>query len=232
MGITEHSETTIFYEFTFNDGVIWQHQVSLSDETEQSGSEAPPWTRLEFQQCSHCPLAAREKPHCPYAAILAGPIAGVGQRASFEAVDVWVKNRGREIRQRTSLQRALGSLLGLLGAVSGCPHTRMLRPMARFHWPFSSSHETLYRALGSYLLGQHLRAQRGLAADWSLEGLREIYRNLRLVNLGMSKRLRAAAEEDSGPNSVVLLDLLAADMEYLLDSYEGELDQYFPEFID
>jgi hypothetical protein len=83
--------------------------------------------------------------------------------------------------------------------------------MAWFHLPFSGTDETLYRAFGTYLLGQYLREQRGMSADWSMTELREVYRNVRLVNLGMANRLRAALVEDSGPNGLVLLDLLAAD---------------------
>ena len=105
----------------------------------------------------------------------------------------------------------LGQMSRFLGATSGCPHMRLLKAMAWFHLPFSTSDETLYRALGTYLLGQFLRAKRGQSSDWSLEGLRATYRNLRQVNLGMSRRLRAAAEEDSSLNGLILLDLLAAE---------------------
>jgi hypothetical protein len=68
--------------------------------------------------------------------------------------------------------------------------------------------------------------------DWEMDGLRELYRNLRLVNLGMAARLRAAAEEDSSLNGLILLDLLAADTLYSLDSYEGELDAFFSEYFE
>nr|WP_237234766.1 hypothetical protein [Pseudomonas sp. TCU-HL1] len=194
--------------------------------------ELPAWVRLGCQQCSHCPLKETDVQFCPFARVLAKPVEVLARSPSYEEVQVTVFWRGREIRQQTTLQRALGSLLGLLGATSGCPHTRMLRAMAWFHWPFSTSAETLYRALGTYLLGQHLRRQRGLEPDWEMDGLREQYRNLRLVNLGMADRLRAAAEEDASLNGLILLDLLAADTLYSLDSYEGELDSYFAEFFE
>lgn len=226
-------DSLIRYEFHFPDGRHWQHEVRLAPSAEAPKvEEFPAWTRLGFQQCSHCPLNEQESPQCPFAMALVKPVEVLAQCPSYEEVEVIVRWRGREIRQSTSLQRALGSLLGALGATSGCPHTRKLKAMAWFHWPFSTSDETLYRSLGTYLLGQHLRQQRGLTADWSMEGLREIYRNLRQVNLGMSKRLRAAAEEDSGLNGLVLLDLLAADTLYSLDSYEGELDRFFEDFFE
>ncbi|MCY1558126.1 hypothetical protein D9M68_950340 [compost metagenome] len=48
----------------------------------------------------------------------------------------------------------------------------------------------------------------------------------------MAARLRAAAEEDSSLNGLILLDLLAADTLYSLDSYEGELDEFFAEYFE
>ncbi|WP_251702167.1 DUF6901 family protein [Metapseudomonas boanensis] len=227
------ADSLVRYEFAFPDGHRWSHQVNLAEGEQGPCSQAlPDWVRLGFQQCSHCPLDARQVACCPFARALAQPVEVLAHSPSYEEVNVTVFWRGREIRQHTTLQRALGSLLGVLGAACGCPHTRLLKAMAWFHWPFSTSTETLYRALGTYLLGQHLRLQRGLTADWSMAGLRDIYRNLRLVNLGMAGRLRAAAEEDSSLNGLVLLDLLAADTLYSLDSYDGELDEYFADFFE
>ncbi|WP_342243060.1 DUF6901 family protein [Pseudomonas sp. OTU5201] len=231
MGLEPRAEAQVRYEFRFPDGRLWVHEVDLAG-TEQYLDNGPDWARLGFQQCSHCPLETTEVRDCPFARALARPVAVLAHSPSYEEVQMAVFWRGREIRQQTTLQRALGSLLGLLGATSGCPHTRMLRAMAWFHWPFSTSAETLYRSLGTYLLGQHLRRQRGLEPDWDMDGLRELYRSLRQVNLGMAGRLRAAAEEDSSLNGLILLDLLAADTLYSLDSYEGELDDFFAEFFE
>lgn len=226
-------DALIHYEFRFADGRCWQHEVSLYAGVEQRRATAlPDWTGLSFHQCGHCPLSPEQSPHCPFAVALVEPVEILSQHTSYEEVEVIVRWRGREIRQHTTLQRGLGSLLGVLGATSGCPHTRMMKAMAWFHLPFSTSDETLYRALGTYLLGQFLRAKRGQSSDWSLEGLRATYRNLRQVNVGMSRRLRAAAEEDSSVNGLILLDLLAADMLYALDQYEGELDLFFQEYFD
>lgn len=224
-------ELVIQYHFEFADGRNWQHRIDPAAVPDRPGQGLPDWTRLGFKQCEHCPLSEANSPHCPFAVALVEPVEVLAQMPSYEEVQVRVLWRGRDIRQRTSLQRAFGSLLGALGATCGCPHTRLLKAMVWFHLPFSGSDETLYRVLGTHLLGQYLRQQRGLSADWSLNSLRELYCNLRLVNLGMTARLRAAAVEDSGPNGMVLLDLLAADTLYLLEQYEGELDRYFEAFF-
>ncbi|TWC30328.1 hypothetical protein FBY03_12415 [Pseudomonas sp. SJZ079] len=230
-------DSLIRYRFQFSDGRSWQHCVEMEPGVEMEsdpakGANLPAWTRLAFHQCAHCPLQVERTLHCPFAVALVAPVVLLEQSPSYERVGVEVHWRGREIRQRTTLQRAMGSLLGVLGATSGCPYTRLFKAMAWFHLPFSGTDETLYRAFGTYLLGQYLREQRGLSADWSMSELREVYRNVRLVNLGMTNRLRAALVEDSGPNGMVLLDLLAADTLYSLDQYEGELDRYFAAFFE
>ena len=233
MDLEAAEDAVIHYHFRFADGRSWSQQVALQPaEREVSVEQPPAWTRLDFHQCKHCPLRPEQSPHCPFALALIGPVELLAQSPSYEQVEVEVQWRGREIRKRTSLQRALGSLLGALGATSGCPQTRMLKAMAWFHQPFSGTDETLYRVFGTYLLGQYLRQQRGLSADWSMSELREVYRNLRQVNLGMTERLRAAAAEDSGPNGMILLDLLAADTLYFLDQYDGELDRFFAAYFE
>jgi hypothetical protein len=107
------------------------------------------------------------------------------------------------------VQRGFSSLLGLLMAVSGCPHARMFRPMARFHLPLADEEESLYRATSMYLLAQYYRAQRGEPVDLDLRGLAECYRQLHVVHRAMTARLGHAVQRDAAPNSVVLLDLMA-----------------------
>lgn len=222
--------SVIHYRLFFRNGSELEHKVCLQPaEPSPRDTPLPDWTRLDFHQCRHCPLSVADTPHCPFAAALAEPVSKLSTIVSFEEVDVVVQWRGREIRQSTTIQRAAGSLLGAISANSGCPYTLPLKAMAWFHWPFSSSDETIYRALGTYLLAQHLKKQHGLEPDWELGGLREIYRQLRYVNLGMAERLRAAASQDASANAIILLDLLAADTLYTLDQYEGELDPFFRE---
>jgi hypothetical protein len=71
---------------------------------------------------------------------------------SYDTIRLDVTTRERFISQDTTAQRGISSLLGLLIATSGCPHTRFLRPMARHHLPFASCEETLYRAASMYAL--------------------------------------------------------------------------------
>lgn len=223
----------VHYRFRFEDGSTWECDVAAKDGGQAlTAASLPDWTRLGFHQCSHCPLSTEEHRHCPYAVALVEPARVTATRVSHEPVRVTVTSRSRTITANTTLQRAMGSLLGLVGPFSGCPVTRVLRPMARFHLPLSSPDETLFRTFGTYLLGQYLRQRRGLEADWTMASLSELYGDLRRLNHGMSSRLRAAQEEDAGVNSFVLLDLLAADVSYALEEYEGELDDSFREYLE
>lgn len=227
-------DASIQYRFVFSDGFRWEYLINTDGEDPAPGHsrQAPEWTRLEYHQCSHCPLATTEATHCPYALALVEPARATNHRPSHELVQLSVVTRSREIRAETTLQRAMGSLIGLVGPFSGCPVTAILRPMARYHLPLSTADETLVRAFGMFLVGQYLRDQHGKSADWNMTGLRAIYRDLRLLNQGMSKRLRAAQKEDAGVNSIVLLDILAADVGYALETYEGDLDEAFREFFE
>ena len=69
--------------------------------------------------------------------------------------------------RETSAQQAMSSVLGLIMATSGCPWTDRLRPMARFHLPFASEAETLYRSVGMFLLAREL-----VGADGTRRGSR------------------------------------------------------------
>ena len=120
-------------------------------------------------------------------------------------------------------------MLGLLNAVSGCPHLAYFRPMARFHLPLASREETIYRATSMYLLAQYFRSHNDQPPDFALHGLQEIYRNVQEVNASMVQRLRHATETDYMVNAVVFLDLYAmAVQQTIVDSLDGIRHWFFP----
>lgn len=223
------NKSLIVYRFIFADDQYAEHTITLN-ETSSTIRHAE-WTSLDLHKCPNCPLASEQVSHCPFATALEAPLRFLEDKVSHTEVDVQVTHRDRTTHQHTTLQRAVGSMLGAIGATSGCPHTEFLRTMAWFHQPFSDNEETIFRAIGTYLLGQHLRARQGLSADWSLTGLREAYKSLRLVNQGMANRLRSASQEDASVNGLILLDLLASSALSSLDQYEGELDKYFLRYL-
>ena len=115
---------------------------------------------------------------------------------SFDTVGVTVLQAERTVYAETSAQQAMSSVLGLIMATAGCPWTDRLRPMARFHLPFASEAETLYRSISMFLLAREIDAP-PMAPPFA--ALEELYENLHVVNRDMSRRLGAATQHGSRP---------------------------------
>ncbi|MGY6275492.1 DUF6901 family protein [Methylomonas sp. MgM2] len=190
----------------------------------------PDWARLEFHQCSNCPLTPATTPFCPVTVNLIPVLRLCNSIPSYQNVKLEVVTPERTISGDTTTQRALSSISGLIMATSSCPHTEYLKPMARFHLPLASEDETIYRATSMYLLAQYFRRKDGLAFNLDLDQLKIHYEQLQLVNKALAKRLQAAVGNDSTINAVVLLDLLSKavawsieddleEIRYLFDSY-------------
>ena len=155
------------------------------------------------------PAQRRTHPLCPAAAKLADVVPRFEPLLSYDSVRLEVETEERTTVGETSAQQALSSMLGLIMATSGCPHTEFLKGMARFHLPLASEEETLFRSVATYLLAQYLRQRHGAAPDVELRGLQHIYAELRVVNAAFTKRLRAAGRADATLNALVLLDVFA-----------------------
>ena len=96
-------------------------------------------------------------------------------------------------------------------------HQEIFKPMARFHLPLSSELETIYRSSSMYLLAQYFSIKEGEKPDFELIGLANIYHNIQVVNMSMSKRLKAATKTDSTVNAVILLDMYAQTMPCVIE---------------
>jgi hypothetical protein len=190
--------------------------------------EAPPfWTALKFNQCANCPLNEAESPHCPAALQMASAIEPLKALVSFDTVGVTVIQAERTIYAETTAQQAMSSVLGLIMATAGCPWTDRFRPMARFHLPFASEVETVYRSVCMFLLARELSGASGAEGFAALERL---YENLHVVNRDMSRRLGAATRTDPARNAMALLDayttLLPAALECSLEELKPLFDAW------
>ena len=123
----------------------------------------PAWTILRFHQCPNCPFTADTHPHCPLAVNLVNVVNHFDRLLSYKEIHVDVMTGERSVSQDTTVQEGVSSLMGLVIATSGCPHTAFFKPMARFHLPFSSEEETMYRATSMYLLAQYFLKKYGAA---------------------------------------------------------------------
>jgi len=192
--------------------------------TNEIPAEPPFWTELKFSQCANCPLSSDEYPHCPSALHMAPAVESLKKLVSFDTVGVTVTQAERTVRAETSAQQALSSVLGLIMATSGCPWTDRLRPMARFHLPFASEAETVYRSVCMFLLARELKAA-GESSGFT--ELKDLYENLHVVNRDMSRRLGAATRTDPARNAMALLDSYTTLLPAALESSLQELKPLF-----
>jgi hypothetical protein len=194
--------------------------------------ELPEWTRLEFEQCPHCPLQSREVPRCPVAVSLIDVVRRFDGIMSYDLVEMEVVTAERKICQRIEAQKGISSLAGLLISTSGCPHTSYFKPMARYHLPLASGEETVFRATGMYMLAQFFLHKMGKAVDCDLQGLNRIYRNMHLLNVSIAKRLRSATRTDSSINAVIVLDVFTHTINYVIDDHLQEIQHLFDPYLE
>jgi hypothetical protein len=203
-------------EFTFN---------SADFRLSNAPPAAPPfWTDLKFNQCANCPLNAAEHPHCPAALQMVRAVEPLKALVSFDTVGVTVTQAERTVYAETTVQQAMSSVLGLIMATAGCPWTARFRPMARFHLPFASEMETVYRSVSMFLLARELT---GAPHDSGFAPLQDLYENLHVVNRDMSRRLGAATRTDPARNAMALLDAYTTLLPAALESSLEELKPLF-----
>ncbi len=221
----------IEYRFRLPDCETEIFQLSLEPTTLHLQAEQQPrrpdWTKLGFHRCPHCPLSSDRMPYCPVALNLATCVGRLDHLLSYDSLAVAVVTPERQIVVRTTAERALSSLMGLLIATSACPLTDCFKPMARFHLPFASEAEALCRGASLYLLGQYFAKQAGAEADLKLAGLRRSYEAIHTLNKAMADRLRSASQSDSMLNAMSLLDALAKNMPMAIEESLEELRPLF-----
>lgn len=187
---------------------------------------APEWASRQKLACPDCPLDP-EHTHCCAATALSQLVDTFGHMLSYSEALVRVETAQRTIETRTTMQRVISSIAGLLIATSGCPSMAFLKPMARFHLPFATREETLFRAISSYMLMQHFRHRAGDDCDMDLKDLQAKYQQASRVNHSMAERLRYLTEGDANINAVVLLDLFAQDFPNAIDRGLEELERLY-----
>lgn len=229
------TDVHIQYRFEFPDDPPLVFDILFDNETlkltKVPAAEPPAWAVLGFHQCPNCPLGTGSTPHCPLALRLVDLVEGLGRLVSHDLVELEVVTAERTIRQGTTVQRGASAMMGVIAALSDCPHMAFFQPMARFHLPLASEEETIFRATGMYLLAQYYRGLEGHTADIGLDGLVDIYRNVQVVNRALSDRLRAASESDSTVNALILLDLYAKSVPSVIEESLEELRPLFSRYL-
>ena len=204
---------SIYYCFKFSEDSEEIFQLQIDPQSfeliNNLPDPLPAWTELTFNQCPHCPFEPETQPYCPLAANLVNLVKRFSSFLPYQKVHLDVITQERRISQETTIQASVGSLMGIVMATSGCPHTAYFKPMARFHLPLASAAETIYRSASMYLMAQYFLNKEGDDVDLELSGLAEIYENTHTVNATIAERLLAASQKDSSIDAVVQLDIYA-----------------------
>src|SRR5690606_22611985 len=127
---------------------------------------------------------------------------------SHERVMVTVTTPERNYVKQTDLQDGLRSLLGLLIATCGSPDVELFRPMARYHLPFGTLEESLFRIISVHFLQQYFaHGRQSITLDGA--AITRFYEHISQINLDIVRRIRKTAPKDSMANALILLDSMA-----------------------
>ena len=227
-----HKENIVFeYFFTFENKKKSHFGIKLNGTNlnyiNESQTEKADWAKLDHHKCKNCPLNSNENEYCPIALNLVSILPAFKEHVSYEIVEFVVKTEERYYCAKTSLQHGLGSMLGIYMVTGGCPVMAQLKPMVRYHLPFATVEETVFRSVSSYLLGQYFRHKKGLLADWDLEGLTKIYEEVQEVNVRMAERLRSVPAEDANINALIVLDVFAKELPQSIEESLNDLAYLF-----
>lgn len=221
------SPLTYRYTFAFDDGTKRVFTMALDRDTLQMAVPArksyPEWTALSFKQCANCPLNEQQHPRCPIAQNLVEVVAFLGDRFSYEEVEVTVEGHGRKYVKRTALQHAAASLIGIFTVSSGCPILSRLRPMVATHLPFMTPEESTYRMISMYLMAQFFRQRHGKSADWELHDLLAFLQEAHETNAAFCRRLAATGVKDASLNALAGLNALGEMTSLSIESRDDDL---------
>jgi len=213
---------TFRYKFVFNERkekkiTIKLNALTLDYIPSENQNSRPSWTKLDYYQCENCPLDKENNDYCPIAYNFVDLVDLFTSLDSYNKTRVQIKSPERTYSQHTTVQRGLGSLLGIYMVTSGCPRMEVLKPMVRFHLPFATLEETVFRSVSTYLLGQYFSMKQGDVADFGLEKLKAFYLEIQQVNIGIVKRLRSVVTKDAFANAIISLDAFAKELPWSIE---------------
>ncbi len=185
------------------------------------------WTKLPNYQCSCCTLTIEDNEYCPIAANLSELVLTFKDTASYESCHVSCKTAERVVSKDTIVQEGLSSIMGIIMATSGCPSMAILQPMARFHLPFATVDESMFRSVSVYLLRQYFNFLDSGNSDFHLENVKSYYSNIEIVNGGILQRIKHATKLDADRNAIVILNCLAQILYLELDDNLQSLRHIF-----
>lgn len=218
------------YNFQFEDGTVKVFDVQLDPRTLElrasPNPNIPDWTKLKFHQCDNCPLDDSVQ-YCPVAVNLSHVVNEFRLNHSTDSAFVVVDTPERSYVKETTVQKGLSSIMGIIMVTSNCPVLDKLRPMVRFHLPFATAIETVYRAVTMHLMSQYLELKKNGNADWSMDKLVENYKEVAKVNKAMWNRLSNAAKLDANVNALIILNSFTDALRHSVKTGLDEIAKIF-----
>ncbi len=225
----------IAYSYQFKTGAPVQFNLKLDPQNLglmlERNPNPLPWTLLKHKKCENCSLDESKHTYCPIALNFSNIAEPFKDMLSHERVTVTVRTDERTFSKELMIQHGLSPLVGIIMTTSGCPVMEYLKPMVRFHLPFASLDETVFRMVSMYLVVQYYRHQDGKPAEWNIDGLMQAYAQVSIVNRDFAVRLRDAAKKDANINALVNLDCFAAMMPFAAEETLKNLKPYFGAYL-
>lgn len=209
------------YRITLDDEHAFNYKINLERDvlaSDRSAANTADWTRLEYQQCTNCPLTPEQRVHCPAAVDLQTVVEDFRGLPAFRKAWVNVRTEEREYSKLVNLEVALRSLLGVIMATSGCPILARLKPMARNHLPFASDTEFVMRTVSMYALRELFNQRDGRTPDWELGDLTRDFAALQLVNQALWHRIHDVCGSDTNLKAFLSFFSMSSSMTYSLDT--------------
>jgi len=227
----DEKEYWFHYHIKLEDGQHTHFRIALDPETltmiPVSSGPYPAWTALSHHQCQCCPLSVQTHDVCPIAVNITDLVDRFKDILSHKNCLVVCKTMDRTYSKHTSAMEALTSVFGIIMATSNCPVMNFLKPMARFHLPFSSVEETTARSTSLFLLGQYFEYKKGRVKSFDFDRLEKSYAKVQLVNEGLLSRIRSLGNKDADKNAIITLHSLSQFLSIEMDFSLNTIAHFF-----
>lgn len=187
----------------------------------------PAWAKDKKFKCSVCPKIKPGHDHCHSCYNISNIVEEFKNFKSYEDIQIIVKAEDRRYVYKGDVQQGLMAILGLYIATSGCPVYSFLKPMARFHLPFASLDETVFRVTSVYLLKEYFKMKKGETPDWDFKNLVPIYEKISQANEDIINELRSHYKNDAHSNAILILDNFSKALSFLLTDHLDILKPLF-----
>ncbi|MBF0225553.1 MAG: hypothetical protein HQK76_08880 [Desulfobacterales bacterium] len=229
--VADNKPYLIVYEFVFENNRIKKFTISLNPKTIEiiphEKQKKASWAKLKNNQCVCCPLNPRIHKYCPISLNIAELVEEFKEMISSDSCLVRCIIPERIYIKQTSIMEGLSSIFGIIMATSSCPIMAFLKPMARFHLPFSTVEETVVRSTSMYLLRQYFAYRKNKIPDLALKKLDNLYANVKLLNKGILARIKSVVAQDADMNAIFILHSLSENLTMEIDFSLESLEYLF-----